>query len=55
MIEKRTNRPGVSTTDRPPRGGSRGFGRGRFPRGGVAYMPYIVPVYRGRSARPMFR
>jgi polyadenylate-binding protein 2 len=51
---KRTNRPGVSTTDRPPRGGHRGFGRGRFPRGG-AYMPYISSPYRGRIARPYFR
>jgi len=55
VIEKRTNRPGVSTTDRPPRGAIRGFGRGRFSRGGGAYMPYIAAPYRGRSARPMFR
>ena len=53
VTEKRTNRPGVSTTDRPPRGGLRGFGRGRFPRGG--YMPYISAPYRGRMARPYFR
>jgi len=55
VIEKRTNRPGVSTTDRPPRGAFRGFGRGRFPRGGAAYMPYMFPTYRGRIARPIFR
>ncbi|CAF0894774.1 unnamed protein product [Adineta ricciae] len=54
VTEKRTNRPGVSSTDRPPRGGLRGFGRGRFPRGG-AYMPYISAPYRGRGARPFFR
>lgn len=52
VTEKRTNQPGVSSTDRPPRG-MRGFGRGRFPRGG--YMPYISAPYRGRSARPFFR
>ncbi|CAF1487810.1 unnamed protein product [Adineta steineri] len=54
VTEKRTNRPGVSTTDRPPRGALRGFGRGRMPRGG-AYMPYITAPYRGRIARPTFR
>ncbi|CAF5071376.1 unnamed protein product [Rotaria sp. Silwood1] len=54
VIEKRTNRPGVSTTDRPPRGTLRGFGRGRFPRG-VAFMPYVSAPYRGRIARPFFR
>lgn len=54
MTEKRTNRPGVSTTDRPPRGAGRGFGRGRFPRG-AAYMPYVSAAYRGRAARPFFR
>jgi len=54
VIEKRTNRPGVTTTDRPPRGLHRGFGRGRFPRG-TAYMPYISAPYRGRIARPYFR
>ena len=54
MTEKRTNRPGVTTTDRPPRGSPRGFGRGRFPRGG-GYMPYISAPYRGRIARPYFR
>ena len=40
VTEKRTNRPGVSSTDRPPRGMMRGFGRGRFPRGAAAFMPY---------------
>ncbi|UJR26766.1 hypothetical protein I4U23_008081 [Adineta vaga] len=54
VIEKRTNRPGVTTTDRPPRGSFRGFGRGRFSRGN-AYMPYVASPYRGRIARPMFR
>ncbi|CAF3000886.1 unnamed protein product [Rotaria sp. Silwood2] len=54
VTEKRTNRPGVSTTDRPPRGALRGFGRGRFPRG-TAFMPYIPASYRGRIARPFFR
>ncbi len=54
VTEKRTNRPGVSTTDRPPRGAARGFGRGRFPRGG-GYMPYVSAPYRGRIARPYFR
>ncbi|CAF0893454.1 unnamed protein product [Rotaria sordida] len=54
VTEKRTNRPGVSTTDRPPRGALRGFGRGRFPRG-AAYMPFIAATYRGRIARPFFR
>jgi len=54
VIEKRTNRPGFSTTDRLPRGGLRGFGRGRFPRGG-AFMPYVSAPYRGRIARPFFR
>lgn len=44
----------MSSTDRPPRGMMRGFGRGRFPRGG-AYMPYISAPYRGRIARPYFR
>jgi len=55
VTEKRTNRPGVSTTDRPPRGALRGFGRGRFPRGGGAFMPYISAPYRGRISRPFFR
>ncbi|CAF3386288.1 unnamed protein product [Rotaria socialis] len=55
VTEKRTNRPGVSTTDRPPRGAMRGFGRGRFPRGGGAFMPYVSAPYRGRFGRPIFR
>ena len=56
VIEKRTNRPGFSSTDRAPRGSFRGFGRGRFPRGGgSAFMPYIPAPYRGRAARPYFR
>ncbi|CAF3276056.1 unnamed protein product [Rotaria socialis] len=55
VTEKRTNRPGVSSTDRPPRGALRGFGRGRFPRGGAAYMPYVSAPYRGRASRPFFR
>lgn len=50
---KRTNRPGISTTDR---GGSRGRGRGRGFRGGYnnPYNPYAnyVPRPRGRA---MFR
>jgi len=56
VIEKRTNRPGFTTTDRPPRGSVRGggFGRGRFPRG-TGYMPYISAPYRGRITRPYFR
>ncbi|CAF1663989.1 unnamed protein product [Adineta ricciae] len=54
VTEKRTNQPGVSSTDRPPRGGFRGFGRGRYMRG-AAYMPYVTSPYRGRIARPMFR
>ena len=54
MIEKRTNRPGISTTDRPPRSMLRGFARGRFPRG-AAYMPYVPATYRGRIARAFFR
>lgn len=54
VTEKRTNRPGFSSTDRTPRGAFRGFGRGRFPRGG-AFMPYISAPYRGRAARPYFR
>ena len=32
----------------------RGYGRGRFPRGG-GYNPYVPLSYRGRIARPMFR
>jgi len=38
VMPKRTNKPGVSTTNRPPRG----RGRGRFPRGGRG-------GFRGRS------
>lgn len=47
---KRTNRPGISTTDR---GSSRGRGRGRGFRGGL-YNPYanFMPRPRGRA---MFR
>lgn len=38
---KRTNRPGISTTNRPPRG--RGFARGR----GRGYNPYYAPAFSG--------
>ncbi|KAF8373384.1 hypothetical protein PRIPAC_79813 [Pristionchus pacificus] len=45
VVEKRTNRPGISTTNRGGRGGGRGRGR-------VIY----VPVYAGgRGARGMMR
>lgn len=56
VCPKRTNRPGISTTNRPPPGrggygfrgrggfgairGGRGFGRGRGMRGGWGYRPY---------------
>ncbi|CAF1013878.1 unnamed protein product, partial [Didymodactylos carnosus] len=53
VFEKRTNRPGYTSTDRPPRGG-RGFARGgRYPRGGAGYMQAYIPTFRVRS-RPYF-
>ena len=43
VMPKRTNKPGISTTNRPPRGrGARGRGRGR---GG--YAPRARGGYRG--------
>ncbi|VDM69044.1 unnamed protein product [Strongylus vulgaris] len=50
--EKRTNRPGISTTNRPPRG--RGYrGRGGFGGAPPGYIIKYVPVggYRPRGAR----
>jgi polyadenylate-binding protein 2 len=40
---KRTNKPGISSTNRPPRG------RGR---GGRVIVKYIYPGYRGIRGRP---
>jgi polyadenylate-binding protein 2 len=59
VVCKRTNKPGISTTDRVPRGGTRGGGFGGYGggggfrgRGGAArgYNPYMRP-FRGRGAR----
>ncbi|KJH51809.1 hypothetical protein DICVIV_02000 [Dictyocaulus viviparus] len=52
VMEKRTNRPGISTTNRPPRG--RGYrGRGGFGGAPPGYIIKYVPVggYRPRGAR----
>merc|ERR1712107_573684 len=47
VMPKRTNKPGLTTTNRPPRGrGARG--RGARGRGGFGYMRR--PRYRGRSS-----
>lgn len=54
VFGKRTNRPGYSSTDRPPRAATRGFGRGRYLRGG-GYAPYAIAPHRGRAGRAMFR
>lgn len=51
-MEKRTNRPGISTTNRPPRG--RGYrGRAGFMGAPPGYIIKYVPVggYRPRGAR----
>ncbi len=57
VVCKRTNKPGISTTDRVPRGGMRGGGFGSYGggfrgRGGAArgYNPYMRP-FRGRAGR----
>lgn len=51
VLQKRTNMPGISTTNRPPRG--RGFrGRGGF-RGGFRGAPRRG-VFRGRGSRGGF-
>uniref|UniRef100_A0A0K0DKI0 RRM domain-containing protein n=1 Tax=Angiostrongylus cantonensis TaxID=6313 RepID=A0A0K0DKI0_ANGCA len=50
VMEKRTNRPGISTTNRPPRG--RGFG-GAPPGYIIKYVP--VGGYRARGARGLRR
>merc|ERR1719374_380365 len=58
VLPKRTNRPGVSTTNRPPRGMIRGRGRGRAAAFGATrgYMPRGGRVYRGgyRGRRATF-
>lgn len=47
VVPKRTNRPGISTTNRPPRGaGSRGRAR--------VIIKYIYPGMRGRGRPPRF-
>ncbi|XP_041984326.1 polyadenylate-binding protein 2 [Aricia agestis] len=49
VMPKRTNKPGLSTTNRPPRGMR---GRGRAPRGGYAgYFSGYGPMRRGRGFR----
>ncbi|XP_071488326.1 polyadenylate-binding protein 2-B-like [Diadema setosum] len=50
---KRTNRPGISTTDRPPRGGfgARGRGRGRYGQSSYGYGGYYRPRQRFRNRR----
>jgi len=49
VMPKRTNKPGISTTNRPPRG--RGRGRGRGHRGfGGGYMRRPRGGYRGRGS-----
>ncbi|PIO71127.1 hypothetical protein TELCIR_06985 [Teladorsagia circumcincta] len=56
VMEKRTNRPGISTTNRPPRG--RGYrGRGGFAGAPPGYIIKYVPVggYRPRGARGLRR
>ncbi|KAK5965243.1 hypothetical protein GCK32_003428 [Trichostrongylus colubriformis] len=56
VMEKRTNRPGISTTNRPPRG--RGYrGRGGFGGAPPGYIIKYVPVggYRPRGARGLRR
>jgi len=57
VLPKRTNRPGVSTTNRPPRGMIRGRGRGRVAYAATrGYMPRGGRVYRGgyRGRRATF-
>jgi len=51
VTAKRTNKPGISSTDRAPRGRG-GFARGRGARGGGGggYSPYMGG-FRGRVAR----
>lgn len=55
VMPKRTNKPGISSTNRPPRGrggrGGRGFGgRGRGFGGGGGYIRRPRGGYRGRSS-----
>lgn len=61
VVAKRTNRPGISTTDRVPRGGMRGGyyggfqgmrgrGRGGYGMGGGGFSPYMRSA-RGRVAK----
>lgn len=42
---KRTNKPGISTTNRPP--------RGRGIRGARVIVKYVYPGFRGGRGRPM--
>ncbi len=54
MSCKRSNKPGISTTDRVPKGGPgghyRGASRGGMMRGAAAYNPYLGG-FRGRAPR----
>lgn len=58
VLPKRTNRPGVSSTNRPPRGAIRGRGRGRgaFAASTRGYLPRGGRVFRGgyRGRRATF-
>lgn len=47
VLPKRTNKPGISSTNRPPRGSFRGRGRGYRGRGGFGAMRR--PRFRGRG------
>jgi len=50
VLPKRTNKPGISTTNRPPRGRGGFRARGSRGRGGGGFGAMRRPRYRGRGA-----